>query len=118
MTVGGLGGIGGCDGLEHQGWAVDAIRKFFCGWELEIDRPDERHAIGRDEIEFSDRFRKLRIVAGECGDVGVGGFHRIGTICGRSLFQDPSDSSGVVGYGDGETDDGSKLQILNFKSQI
>jgi hypothetical protein len=68
---------------------------------LSVDRPDERHAVGDDQVEARHGFAEGAVVAGEGGDVGVGGFDGIGSVGFRRVIEDPFDGTGVGGGGDG-----------------
>lgn len=80
---------GGFERFEHQRWAIDTVGDFFRIGELSIDRPDEGHAIGADQVEAGHARTEIRIMPRECCDMGVGGFDRVGSIGFGSVFEDP-----------------------------
>lgn len=93
--------VSGPEGFQHQSRAVYAIGKFFGGGELKIEYPDEWHAVRANQIEAAHGFTELGIALGECGDVGIGGFHGVGLVMALGVLQNPSDGFGVGGGGDG-----------------
>ena len=56
-------GLGDLSGFEHQGRAVDAVGEFFLFVELSVHRPDERHAVGGDEVELGHDLAKTSVVS-------------------------------------------------------
>jgi len=84
-------------------------RFFFCFFpELAVERPHKRHAIGADEIELRHGIAELGVASSEGGDVGVRGLDGIGAIAQGGFFKNLCNGSGVIGDGDGETDDGKR----------
>ena len=81
--------LGGFERFEHQRWAVDAVGDFFRIGELGIECPDERHAVGADQVEACHARAEIRVMARECRDMGVGGLDRVGAIGFGGVFEDP-----------------------------
>ncbi len=77
--------FGGLEGFEHQGRAIDAVGNPLLQRQLPVERPDQRHAVGDDQVETAHAFAKGGIAAGERGDVGVGGFHGMGAVRLRGM---------------------------------
>ena len=81
--------MGGFERFEHQRRAVDAVEDFFRIGELGIECPDERHAVGADQVEACHARAEIRIMARECRDMGIGGLDRVGAIGFGGVFKDP-----------------------------
>ncbi len=109
--------VGGLERFQHEGGAVHAVGEFFRWRELRIDRPNERHAVRADQVEAGHRFAEGGVVAGECGDVGVGGLDGVGAVGFQRVIENPLHRAGVGGGGDGQADDGDEFQVFSFKFQ-
>jgi len=99
----------GAQGLEHQGRAVDAVDEALGGRKSGIERPNERHSVGDDQIEAAHGVAEVPVGTGKSGDMGVGGFHSVRLTTVAGLVEDPRDRAGVVGTGQGKADHGMGL---------
>ena len=106
MTIVLLSLIGATKSFQHQRRTIYALCKALGCEELGIEHPDERHAIGADQIEFCHRLGKFRILVSEGGNVGVRGLHGISLVLKQSPLQDPIDGLLVIRRSDGQADDG------------
>ena len=100
----------GLEGFQHQGGSVNAVGELFVVWKLAVGGPHEGHTIGADEIETGHGFPECGIMAGERGDMGVGGFDGVGPVGFGGVLENPFDGASIGGGSDRETDDGNVFQ--------
>ena len=107
--------LGRFQNMKHQVGSIDPIGQFFFLRKLSVDRPDERHAIGADQIELSHCVPKRRIVSSESKDMSVRRFNGIGTIPRESSLGNPSDGSLIVRHGHRKAENKTCRKIVHSR---